>query len=160
MAWAAIKWLSAILKSDLTNKIKRSFSKQQSSRYCYMEQYWTSPGGSTPYKTAASGHLPPITKTIKVRETRYVGHCWENKDLLISNILLWTPSHRRTKAGRSARIYKLQLCADTGCSLEDLPGAIYDRDGWRERVREIHASSATWFYLITSVYIYIMYLYL
>ena len=26
-----------------------------------------------------------------------------------------------------------QLGADTGCILEDLPGAIDDRDGWRER---------------------------
>ena len=34
-----------------------------------------------------------------------------------------------------------QLCADTGCSLEDLPGAMNDREGWQERVREIPASS-------------------
>ena len=26
-----------------------------------------------------------------------------------------------------------QLCMDTGCCLEDLPGAMYGRDGWRER---------------------------
>ena len=32
----------------------------------------------------------------------------------------------------TARNYIQQLCADTGCSLEDLPGAIDDRDGWRE----------------------------
>ena len=30
-----------------------------------------------------------------------------------------------------------QLYADTGCSLEDLPGTMDDRDGWREKVREI-----------------------
>ena len=27
-----------------------------------------------------------------------------------------------------------QLCADTECSLEDLPGAMDDRDGWRKSV--------------------------
>ena len=36
-----------------------------------------------------------------------------------------------------------QLCADTGCSLEDLPGAMNAREGWRERVREIRADGVT-----------------
>ena len=36
-AWTAIDRLSVIWKSDLTDKIKRSFSKQQSCRYCYMD---------------------------------------------------------------------------------------------------------------------------
>ena len=36
---------------------------------------------------------------------------------------LCTPSHGRSKAGRPARTYLQQLCADTGYSLEDLPGA-------------------------------------
>ena len=35
------------------------------------------------------------------------------------------------------------LCADTGYSCEYLPGAMDDRDGWQERVREIRASSVT-----------------
>ena len=29
-------------------------------------------------------HLPPITKTIQVRRTRYAGHCWRSGDELIS----------------------------------------------------------------------------
>ncbi len=36
-ALTAIDRLSVIWKSDLTNKIKRSFSKQRSCRYCYMD---------------------------------------------------------------------------------------------------------------------------
>ena len=28
--------------------------------------------------------------------------------------------------------YLHQLCADTGCSLEDLSGEMDDRDGWKE----------------------------
>ena len=65
---------------------------------------------------------------------------------LISDILLWTPPHRRAKVGRPARTYIQQLCGDTGCSLENLPGAMDDRDGWRERVREIRAGGATWWW--------------
>ena len=61
------------------------------------------------------GHLPPITKTIQVRRIRHTGHCWRRRDELISDVLLWTPTHGRGKAGRPARIYIQQLCDDTGC---------------------------------------------
>ena len=40
-----------------------------------------------------------------------------------------------------------QLCIDTGCSLEDLPEAIDDRDEWREGIRETYAISVRWEYL-------------
>ena len=76
------------------------------------------------------GHLPPIMKTIQVRRTRYAGHCWRSKDELISDILLWTPTYDQAKAGRPARTYIQQLCEDTGCSPEDLPEAMNDREKW------------------------------
>ena len=97
-----------------------------------------------PTKQQLYGQLPPIMKTIQVRQTRHVEHCWRCGDEFISNILLWTPSHERTKAVRSARIYIQQLWADRGCSLEDLPRVIDDRDGWWERVRKIRAGGVTW----------------
>ena len=40
----------------------------------------------------------------------------------ISDVLLWTPTHGRAKAGRPAQKYIQQLCEDTGCSPEDLSG--------------------------------------
>ena len=85
------------------------------------------------------GHLPPITKTIQVRRTRHTGHCWRSRDELISDVLLWASSYGRAKAERPARTYIQQLCEDTGCSPEDLPEAINDREKWRERVRDIRA---------------------
>ena len=33
-----------------------------------------------------------------------------------------------------------------GCCPEDLPRAMKDREEWRERVRDIHATSATWWW--------------
>ena len=45
------------------------------------------------------GHLPPITKTIQVRRARHAGHCWRSRDELIRDVLLWTPTHGRAKAG-------------------------------------------------------------
>ena len=92
------------------------------------------------------GHLPPITKTIQVRRTRHAGHCWRSRDELIRDVLLWTPTHGRAKAGRPAWTYIQQLCEDTGCCPEDLPRAMNDREEWRERVRDIRTTSATWWW--------------
>ena len=57
------------------------------------------------------------------------------------------------KAGRPARTYIQQLCEDTGCSPEDLPEAMNDREGWRDRVRDIRTDGTTrwWWY----IYVYI-----
>ncbi len=44
--------------------------------------------------------------------------------MIISDVLLWTPTYDRAKAGRPARTYIQQLCEDTGCSPEDLPEAM------------------------------------
>ena len=57
--------------------------------------------------------------------------------------LLWTPTYGRAKAERPARTYIQQLCEDTGCSPEDLPEAMNDREKWREKVRDIPASGMT-----------------
>ena len=92
------------------------------------------------------GHLPPITKTIQVRRTRHAGHCWRSKDELIGDVLLWTPTYGRAKAGRPARTYVQQLCEDTGCYPEVLPEAMSDREKWRERVRDIRAGGTTWWW--------------
>ena len=99
-----------------------------------------------PTKQQLYGHQPPVTKTIKVRRNRHAGPCWRSRDELVSDVLLWTPSQRREKAWRPARTYIQQLCADTGCSPEDLPKAMNDCEGWRERVRNIRADSATWWW--------------
>ena len=34
-------------------------------------------------------------------------------------------------------------CVDTGCSPGDLPKGINDREGWRERIRDICADGTT-----------------
>ena len=99
-----------------------------------------------PTKPQLNGHLPPITKTIQVRQNRHVGHRWRSRDELKSDVLLWTPTYGRAKAGRPARTYIQQLCEDKWCSLEDLPEAMNDREKWRERVRDIRTSGTTWWW--------------
>ena len=65
---------------------------------------------------------------------------------LISDVLLWTPTHGCARVGRPARTYIQQLCEDTGCNPEDLPEAMNDREKWRETVRDIRAGGATWWW--------------
>ena len=163
-AWTAINRLSMIWKSDLTDKMKRSFFQAVvASILLYGCTTWTLTkrlekkldGNYTrmlrailnkswrqhPTRHQQYSHLPPITKTIQVRWTRHAGHCWRSRDKLISDVLLWTPTHGRAKAGRPARTYIQQLCEDTGCCPEDLPEAMNDREKWQERVRDIRATS-------------------
>ena len=121
----------------------------------FCELYWTSPRSNTPQNSNC-------TKTMQVRRvrwTRHAGHCWRIKDELKRDVLQWTPSHGRAKVGRLARTDIQHLCVDTGCSQEDLLGAMDDRDRWWERVKEICASNTTWWgshtHTHTHIYIYI-----
>ena len=90
------------------------------------------------------GHLPPITKTIQVRRTRHAGHCWRSRDELIRDVLLWTPHTWLCKSRTTST--NIHSAAMWGCCPEDLPRAMNDREEWRERVRDIHATSMTWWW--------------
>ena len=82
------------------------------------------------------GHFPLISQTIQAKRA---GHCWESKDELIIDILPWTPTEEHTSVGRAAKIYIHQLCANIGYCLNDCPRAMSEREGWRERAKEIRA---------------------
>ena len=71
---------------------------------------------------------------------------------LISDVLLWTPAYGQAKAGRPAQTYLQQLCEDMGCSPEDLPEAMNDREKWQERIRDIRASGTTWWWYIYNLF--------
>ena len=129
--WTIAKWTEKKLEGNYTRMLRAILNKS-----------WR----QHPTKQQLYGHLSPITKTIKIRRTRHVEHCWRSMDKLISDVHLGTSSHGRTKAGRPARTYIQQLCADTGCSPEDLPKAMDDWEVRRERARNIHADSVTWWW--------------
>ena len=125
-AWEAMDKLSVIWKSDLTDKVKRIFfqaaivsillygcttwtltkrmEKKLDGNYkrmlrAILNKSWR----QHPTKQKLYGHLPPITKTIKVKRTRHAGHCRGIREGLISDVLLRTPSYGRAKTGRLAR---------------------------------------------------------
>ena len=168
-ALTSINRLSIIWKSDLTDKMKRSFfqaavalillygcttwtltkrlEKKLDGNYTRMlrailNKSWR----QHPTRHQLYGHLLPITKTIQVRQTRHAGHCWRSRVELISDVLLWTPTHGCAKAGWPAQTYIQQLCEDTGCCPEDQPESMNNREKWRERVRDIRAISTTWWW--------------
>ena len=166
-AWTVIDRLSIIWKSDLTDKMKRSFfqaavvsillygcttwtitkrlKKKLDGNYTrMMRAILNKSRRQHPTRHQLHGHLPPNTKTIQSRRTRHAGHCLRSKDELISDVLLWTPAYGQAKAGRPARTYIQQLCEDTGCNPEDQPEAMNDREKWRERIRDILASGMKW----------------
>ena len=160
--WTAIDRLSVIWKLDLTDKMKCSFfpsdgrvdtaiwMQYMDTNKMYGEKTWPQlhknaesnieqVQETTPHKTVTIRPRTTHHKTIKVRWTRHAEHCWRSRDELISDILLWTSSHGRAKAGRPA------LCR-LGCSIEDLPEAMDGREEWRKRIREIRAGGATWWW--------------
>ena len=114
--------ITIIWKSDLTNKIKRSFfqvavvsillygcttwtltkrlkKKKLDSNYTRIlrailnKSWWQHPTRHQLY-----GHLPPITKTIQARRTRHAGHCWRSKDELIMDPCMWPSKSRMTSS--------------------------------------------------------------
>ena len=169
----SINRLSIIWKSDLTDKMKRSFfqaavisillygcsawtltkrlEKKLDGNYTRMlrailnKSWW-----HTPQDTKYTATCLPSRNLSKL--TRHPGQCLRSRDKLISDVLLWTSTYGRTKAGRPARTYIQQLYEDRGCSPEDLPDTMNDSEKWRERVRDIRASGTTrwwwWWYIL------------
>ena len=102
-------WRTTYIALHLTNKMNRSFfkaavvsilrcgcttwtltkrmEKKLDSNYTRMlrtilNKSWR----QQPTKQQLYGHLPPITKTIKIRRTRHVRHRWSSWDDLISDV--------------------------------------------------------------------------
>ena len=124
--WTRTKRLEKKLDCNYTRKLRAILNKS-----------WR----QHPTRHQLCGHLPPVMKTIQVKQTRHAGHCWRSRDEFISDVLLWTPTYGQAKAGRPARTYIQQLCDDTGCSPEDLPEEMNDREKWWEKV-----SGTTWWW--------------
>ena len=112
--WMLTKWLEKRLDGNCTRMMRAILNRS-----------WK----QQPTKQQLYGHPAPTLKTIQIRWTRHAGHCWRSSDELVRDVLLWTPTHGRAKAGRPARTYIQQLCEDTGWTPEDLPKAMNDKGG-------------------------------
>ena len=114
--------------------------------FMYCEQYWTSPGGNTPQGTNYTATCLPSWKLSKLDKPdmqNTAGEAGTSSWVMYSN---GPPAYGQAKAGRPAQTYIQQLCEDTGCSPEDQPEVMNDREKWRERVKDIRASGTTWWW--------------
>ena len=66
---------------------------------------------------------------------RFAGHCWRAKQELASDLLMWSPTHGTSRAGRPKMNYIDQLSRDAGCQPGDLAILMEDRCGWRDRIK-------------------------
>ena len=74
--WTQTKLLEKTLDDNYTRMLRAILNKS---------------GRQHPTRHQLYGPLPPITKTIQVRRYRLAGHCWRNRDELISDVILWAP---------------------------------------------------------------------
>ena len=163
-SWAALNKLDKIWKSSLPADLKRQFFRAAvESVLVYGANTWTLTSTleksideaytrmlravlniswkDHPTKEQLYGNIPPISDTIRERRLRFAGHCWRSKDELVSDLLMWQPRHGKRTPGRPCKTYINQLVEDTGCTAEELPTLMNDREGWRKRVKECRVRS-------------------
>ena len=149
--WTAINKLLIIWKSGLSDEIKCNFFQaavvsvlQYGCTTCTLRKHIKKKPDEIctrmlqaivikswkrhPTKQELYSHLPPISKTIQIRWTRHEGHCWRNKDKLISDINGSLRTDVSVLTDQQENTYIQQLCLDTECSLEDLLEVMDDRD--------------------------------
>ena len=86
-----------MITKHIEKKIDDNYSKMLQG---ILNMFWK----QHPMKQQMYGHLTPVSKTIQIRWSRYVGHHWRSKDKL-SDTLLWTLSHGHASVGRLTRTY-------------------------------------------------------
>ena len=86
-----------------------------------------------------------MSQTTQVRQTRHAGHSWKI-DRLIKDIRSYELLHMDTP------VLANQLCEYIRDSLEDLLGAMYERDGWQERVKGIYTIIVIIICLYTAIW--------
>ena len=163
-AWTALRKMDTIWKSKLQPQLKISFFKTTvQSVLLYGSSSWTLTktlekkidGAYTKMLRVVKGiswrqhlknaqlygDLPKISDTIREQRTRFSGHCWRSKEEVISNVLLWQPSHGKRSRGRPSRNFIDQLTEDTNLDVEDLKTAMNDRTTWKDIVKTVRPRS-------------------
>ena len=87
---------------------------------------------STP-KQQSYGHLPPITQTILVRQTRHSGYCWRSRGELMTDLILYTSS---------------QICINQPVNMYSSSQCRHVMQSWRTR----NAVSRTYDIMMMMVY--------
>ena len=163
-AWSALQKLNVIWKSRLKRQLKINlFRATVETVLTYNATTWTLTKSLTrridgvytrmlraaldvSWKTHTTnkelyGNIPPISHTIIERRLQLSGHCLGATNEVISEVILWEPTHGKRGRGRLARTYIDQLVDDTGIQKEHLRMAMEDREGWRGVIKNVRPRS-------------------
>ena len=88
--WTLTKRMEKKMDGDYTRMLQAILNKS-----------WT----QHPYKEAAVRAYTTHHENYQIWRSIHAEHCWRSRDEVISDILLWTPSHGWANAGRPARTY-------------------------------------------------------
>ena len=83
------------------------------------------------------GTLERISNKIRRRRLKFAGHCLRREDEVVSDLVMWQPTHGTRRRGRPPDSYIKTLERDTGLRENDLRAAMMNRDVWKSiTVRE------------------------
>ena len=129
------------------NKTTGEEARWQLHKECCV-QSWTNPGSKHPTRHQPVRPPAPYQENYSqldepdMQDTCWTKQRWTHKRCTLMDPHTWPRKSRTTQLERTFSSYG----EDTGCCPEDLPRAMNDREEWRERVRDICATSAIWWW--------------
>ena len=123
--------------------VEKARWKLHKNAMCYSEQILE----ETTHKTAA---VQPLTSHLTNHSNKTNKTCEALLEKSGRTRERRSPTDERTTNSQPERTYIHQRCTDTGCRLDDLPGAIDDRDGYQEKFRELSVVCAIWWFICTA----------
>ena len=83
------------------------------------------------------GALERLSNKIRRRRLKFAGHCLRREDEVVSDLVLWQPTHGTRMLGRQPDSYIKTLERDTGLRENDIRADMMNRDVWKSiTVRE------------------------
>ena len=135
--------MSLLLYSCNTESLTKCLEKKLDENCtCYM-LFWIHSGSNTLQNSSYMATYLPISSIILIRQVRHAGNCWWRKEKFLSDVQL-IPTHGHTSVVWPSKTYIHQLCADTGCPLENLSRMMANKDRSQERVKGIHSANTFW----------------
>ena len=81
------------------------------------------------------GHLSPLSDKIASRRMQLAGHCHRHPELSAHKLVLWQPTHGKTKRGRPRNNFVDTLKRDAGTAdTNELSSLMEDRAVWKSLV--------------------------
>ena len=82
-----------------------------------------------------NGNLLPVSERLRSRRLRFAGHCARSESEVVSQVLLWQPTHGRRSRGPPKKDYIKVLVEDTGLDAQDFKNCMEERVLWRSHHR-------------------------